>query len=57
VKGGFFMDSDAMIYQPIDTIINDYKFVSVNSSIIPGIFFQGILGAEPGNQLLYRCIK
>ena len=26
VRGGVYIDSDAMIYKPIDTIIKDYEF-------------------------------
>jgi len=57
VNGGLFMDSDAMIYKPVDTIIQDYRFVSVNSAVVPGTIFQGILGAEPRNPLIYRALK
>jgi len=56
-KGGVFMDSDAMIYKPIDQIIKDYKFFSVNSEVIPGAIFQGILGAEPGNPLIRKALQ
>jgi len=57
VKGGVFMDSDAMIYRPIDQIIKDYKFFSVNSGVVPGCIFQGILGAEPKNPLIGAALK
>ncbi len=57
VKGGFFMDSDAMIYCPIDLVTLDYKFVSVNSSIVRGTIFQGILGAEPENPLIKKSLQ
>lgn len=57
VKGGFFMDSDAMIYCPIDQVTLDYKFVSVNSSIVHGTIFQGILGAEPENPLIKKSLQ
>ncbi len=51
------MDSDAMIYSPIDEIIKDYTFVSVNSGLVPGTLFQGILGAEPENPLIKKALK
>jgi hypothetical protein len=57
VKGGVFMDSDAMIYQPIDSIIKDYKFFSVRSVTVPGTIFQGILGAEPENMIIYNALR
>jgi hypothetical protein len=56
-KGGVFMDSDAMIYRPIDQITKDYKFISVNSRLVPGTFFQGILGSEPRNPLIERALE
>jgi hypothetical protein len=57
VKGGVFLDSDAMIYKPIDTIVKDYRFFSVNSAVVPGTIFQGILGAEPRNPLIYKALS
>ena len=57
VKGGVFMDSDAMIYKPIDQIVKDYKFFSVNSRAVPSSFFQGILGAEPRNPLIGEALQ
>ena len=51
IKGGVFMDSDAMIYRPINQIVKDYKFFSVKSGVVPGCIFQGILGAEPRNSI------
>lgn len=57
VKGGLFMDSDAMIYKPADTIVKNYRFFSVNSAVVPGTIFQGILGAEPRNPLIYKALK
>jgi hypothetical protein len=50
------MDSDAMIYKPIDQIVKDYKFFSANSGVVPGSFFQGILGAEPRNPLIGKAL-
>ena len=56
LNGGFFMDSDAMIYANIDYIINDFNFVSVNSSCHSGTIFQGILGASPKNEIIKRAL-
>jgi hypothetical protein len=57
VKGGVFMDSDAMIYKPILQIIKDYRFFSVNSEHVPNSLFQGILGAEPRNPLIGKALQ
>jgi lipopolysaccharide biosynthesis glycosyltransferase len=56
LKGGIFMDSDAMIYTDIDTIVNNYNFVSVKSSRVPDALFQGILGASPKNEIIKRAL-
>ena len=56
VNGGFFMDSDAMLYVDIETIVKDYDFVSVNSSCHPGTIFQGILGASPKNEIIKKAL-
>jgi predicted O-methyltransferase YrrM len=56
VNGGFFMDSDAMLYVNIDTIVKNYSFVSVNSSCHPGAIFQGILGASPKNKIIKKAL-
>ena len=57
INGGVFMDSDAMIFQNIDMIIKDYKFVSVNSTHIPNSIFQGIIATEKQNSLIYKALK
>jgi FkbM family methyltransferase len=56
LNGGFFMDSDAMLYVNIDTIVKDYDFVSVNSCH-PGVIFQGILGASVKNKLIQKALQ
>jgi lipopolysaccharide biosynthesis glycosyltransferase len=56
INGGFFMDSDAMLYVNIDTIVKNYNFVSVNSSCHPGTIFQGILGASPKNEIIKKAL-
>lgn len=56
-KGGVFIDSDAMIYEPIEGIVCDYKFFSVESTNVPNTMFQGVIGAEPQNPLIYGALK
>ena len=56
INGGFFMDSDAMLYVNIDTVVKDYNFVSVKSSCHPGTIFQGILGASPKNKIIEKAL-
>lgn len=57
--GGFFMDSDAMIYESIDRVLQDYSFVSVNCTMesMPNSIFQGVLGAEAKNPIIYEALK
>ena len=56
VRGGVFMDSDAMLYTNIDMVVKNYDFISVNSSINPGAIFQGIIGASPGNKIIKEAL-
>lgn len=57
VKGGVYMDTDAMIYDNIDYIIKTSEFISVNSSYFPGTIFQGFLGAKPKHNIIYKALK
>jgi len=57
VNGGVFMDSDAMIYQSIDTIVQSYVFFSVKSKQVPNSLFQGILGAEPRHPIIFQALQ
>jgi len=56
LKGGVFMDSDAMIYENIESIIKDYQFISVDSSVHPMSIFQGILGCSPKNKIMKKAL-
>jgi len=56
VKGGVFMDSDAMIYTNIESVVKNYDFISVDSSCHPGTIFQGILGASPKNDIIKMAL-
>lgn len=57
VKGGVYMDLDAMIYEPIESIIGSSDFFTVNSSYFPGTVFQGFLGATPKHSIIYQALK
>jgi len=57
VKGGVYMDLDAMIQCPIENIIGNADFFTVNSSYFPGTVFQGFLGATPKHPLIYQALK
>ena len=58
VKGGVFIDSDAMIQVELDTIARDYEFFSVESKYIrPKSIFQGFIGSAPNNKIIYAALK
>jgi mannosyltransferase OCH1-like enzyme len=57
VKGGIYMDLDAMIQRPIEKIIGSSDFFTVNSSYFPGTVFQGFLGSTPQHPLIYEALK
>jgi len=57
MKGGVYIDSDAMIEDNIENIIKDYDFFSVNSSYLPGSIFQGFIGCVPENIIIYEALK
>lgn len=57
VQGGVFIDSDAMIEDNIENIVNDYSYFSVNSSYVKGTIFQGFIGAVPQNLIMYEALK
>ena len=56
IKGGVFIDSDAMIQVNMDDIVKHYEFFSANSECNPGTIFQGFLGAVPQNDIIYRAL-
>lgn len=57
IKGGVFLDSDAMIQTNINYIVKDYDFFSVESMhYCPLCIFQGFVGAKPNNQIIYEAL-
>jgi hypothetical protein len=57
VLGGVYIDSDAMIQVPIEEIVADHDYFSVNSAYYPGTIFQGFLGCSPGHPILYEALR
>ena len=57
IKGGVFIDDDAMIQCNINYICGDNAFFSVNSSYCPGCIFQGLIGAVPKNRIIYKALE
>jgi len=55
-EGGVFIDSDAMIKIHLDNIVYDYPFFSVKSYIDKTVF-QGFIGCEPHNPIIYEALK
>jgi len=56
INGGVYMDSDAMIYEPIENIIKDYAFLSINSWI-PDTISNHVLIAEKRNSVIYEALR
>jgi len=57
VKGGVYIDMDAMIQYNIENIVKDADFFTVKSSYFPNTVFQGFLGATPKHPLIYKALK
>jgi mannosyltransferase OCH1-like enzyme len=55
INGGFFLDSDAMLYENIGDIVKNYDFVSVKS-FHHATLFQGILGASKRNEIIKKAL-
>jgi hypothetical protein len=56
IKGGVFIDSDAMLNAPIEEIINNYEFFTVTSDHVKDSIFQGFIGACPNNIIIYKAL-
>jgi mannosyltransferase OCH1-like enzyme len=57
INGGFFLDSDAMLYENIENIVKDYDFFSVNSNNVSNSIFQGFIGSTIKNNIIYEALK
>lgn len=56
LNGGVFLDDDAMLVAPLESILKHYSFVSVVGEFPPQVF-QGFLGANKGNPAIYRALQ
>jgi len=58
VKGGVFIDSDAMIQVELDEIVRDYEFFSVDSTPLgTKAIFQGFIGCIQAHPIIYEALK
>lgn len=55
-NGGVFIDSDLMIYRPMDEILQDYEFVTAIDKHKKGAF-TGILACAPRHPYMYLALR
>jgi hypothetical protein len=54
-NGGVYIDSDAMIEQDINYLVENYDFFTVNG-IAEDSCFQGFIGSAPGNKIIKAAL-
>lgn len=54
--GGVFLDSDLMLYSPLDDIVEDQSFVSCLDAQDRSVF-TGFLGCAPGHPILFAALQ
>lgn len=62
VNGGVYLDSDAVLESDLDSIIEDYSFITVNSGLdkiheMEKSIFNGFICAAPKNKIIYQALK
>jgi len=58
VKGGVFIDSDAMLEVDLDTVVRNYEFFSVDSTPLgKKAIFQGFIGCIPKHKIIHEALK
>jgi mannosyltransferase OCH1-like enzyme len=58
IKGGVFIDLDAMLQVDLDQIACNHEFFSVESKYIrPKSIYQGLIGSTPNNKIIYESLK
>ena len=56
-KGGVYIDSDLMLYDPLKQIIGNNSFVSVWDIRHRGAVFNGFIAAVPGHPIIRTALK
>ena len=57
VKGGVYIDSDAMLEEHIENIVKDYSFFTVKSLLNNSSMFNGFIGCEPNHIIIHQALK
>ena len=57
LKGGVYVDSDAMLQKNIDHLLLECDFFSVSSSFVKNSIFQGFIGCTPRNPIIHEALK
>jgi len=57
IKGGVYVDSDAMIQANIDHLLLENDFFSVTSSFVRDSIFQGFIGCVPKSPIIYESLR
>ena len=57
INGGLFIDSDLMLYDPLQEIVGDTSFISVWAIKPPGSVFNGFLGATAKHPIIEQALN
>lgn len=57
LNGGVYVDSDAMLEKNIESIIENYYFFTVKSALNNNSMFNGFIGCEKQNTIIYTALK
>lgn len=56
IHGGVFVDSDGVLETNTDNLVKDVDFFSVHSLVNAKSVFQGLIGAVPKNEIIYKAL-
>jgi hypothetical protein len=57
LNGGVYLDYDAVLNKPLDDIAKNHNFFTVKSILNNDSIFNGFIGAEPKNTIIYEALK